>query len=152
MPRRSPRYHVSTRAADIEIAARITAIYIRDIEDGSNVINAGSGSRAQSPDRQPHHHRIKLRVPSPGTARPDDLSNVPHGAGNPLHGIAGALHLQGGVKATKKKRGPHHEEARKESHNFILQSRNPKTTPYRWSPDGPTAQDNQALPIRWQEI
>ena len=35
MPRRSPRNHISTRAADIEIAAQITAIYIRDLEDGS---------------------------------------------------------------------------------------------------------------------
>ena len=38
MPRRSPRNHVSTRAADIEIAARITAIYIGDIEYGGKLI------------------------------------------------------------------------------------------------------------------
>ena len=31
MPRRSPRNHVSTRAADIEIAARLTAIYLCDL-------------------------------------------------------------------------------------------------------------------------
>ena len=39
MPRRSPRNHVSTRAADVEIAARITAIYIQDIDDGGNIIH-----------------------------------------------------------------------------------------------------------------
>ena len=39
------------------------------------------------------------------------------------------------------------EEARKESQNFMLQSRHPRNTPYRWSLAGPTAQDHQALPI-----
>ena len=39
MPRRSPRNHNSTRAADIEIAARITAIYIGDLENGGDVIS-----------------------------------------------------------------------------------------------------------------
>ena len=52
MPRRSPRNHVSTRAADIEIAARITAIYIRDLEDGSDILNTGSGCDAQGQHRQ----------------------------------------------------------------------------------------------------
>ena len=73
MTRRSPRNHVSTRAADIKIAARITAIYIRDIEDGTDVIHSGSGSGAQSPDRQPDNNRVKLRVPPAGTARPHDI-------------------------------------------------------------------------------
>ena len=56
MPRRSPRNHVSTRAADIEIAARITAIYIRDIDNGADVFNTSSGCGAQSTDRQPDYN------------------------------------------------------------------------------------------------
>ena len=50
-------------------------------------------------------------------------------------------------KRRRRKEARIDEEARKESHNFILQSRHPKSTPYRWSPDGPTAQEHQALPI-----
>ena len=40
MPRRSPRNHVSTRAADIKIAARLTALYFCDLEDGSETLSA----------------------------------------------------------------------------------------------------------------
>ena len=96
MPRRSPRNHVSTRAADIEIAAQITAIYIRDFEDGTDVVYSGSGSGAQSPDRQPDNHTVKLRVPPSGTARPDNIRYVPLRTSHAVNGLPGTRNLQGG--------------------------------------------------------
>ena len=50
-------------------------------------------------------------------------------------------------KRRKRKEARIDEEARKESQNIMLQSRQPRTTPYRWSPAAPTAQEHQALPI-----
>ena len=49
------------------------------------------------------------------------------------------------TKRRKRKEARIDEEARKES--IMFRSPPPQATPYRWSPAGPTAQDNQALPI-----
>ena len=78
MPRRSPRNHVSTRAADIKIAARLTAIYICDLDNGTEALSADRRRRAQSPNRQPHFPCVKLGLPSPGTTWTDNFGCLPH--------------------------------------------------------------------------
>ena len=106
MPRRSPRNHVSTWAADIEIAARLTAIYICDLDNGTEALSANRRRRGQSPNRQPHFHCVKLGLPSPGATWTDNFGCLPHGTGHHVNSLAGTLHLQDGQQTVKNKRGP----------------------------------------------
>ena len=59
MPRRSPRNHNLSRAADTEIAARLTTFHIYKFEDGEAKPEAkkGSGGSTESQDQQPDQHR-----------------------------------------------------------------------------------------------
>ena len=65
MPRRSPRNHFSTRAADIEIAARLTTLYLCNLKDGSETLSANCRCGTQGLNRQSNFNSLEFRLPSP---------------------------------------------------------------------------------------
>ena len=65
MPRRSPRNHNSSKAADTEIAARLTTFHIYEFQDGTSKVEAKEGGRGvtESEDRQPDYRQHQHRIP-----------------------------------------------------------------------------------------
>ena len=103
MPRRSFRNHVSTRAADIEIAARLTAIHLCDLEDGPEAVRADCRRRAQSPDRQPNINCVKLRLPPIGITGSHNISRITDWILCADGGLHSYLPLQDGEQKAHKK-------------------------------------------------
>ena len=77
MPRRSPRNHNSSKAADMEIAARLTTLHIYEVQHGAEEVQDEERGRGgtKSEHRQPYNHQHQLPVP-PLRVSWADVSNI----------------------------------------------------------------------------